>query len=208
MPPVIEGAVNSFAGSILETEKNVAVDDSKQEVISLEESKVPSEEDLAFPEPFSKLVPLDELSKEESSSLDLNIEPEDSFNLDTENLAKEVEEDVSVDEFWAIDGGDQSALHMETDQPVDIEEITFEAQSDEKPADAPQISTNPTSAEAIDQKELVEALKQALTPVVEQFVKEYCSKKIEQVAWEVIPDLAENLIRSEIKEISQTIKSQ
>jgi uncharacterized hydantoinase/oxoprolinase family protein len=36
-------------------------------------------------------------------------------------------------------------------------------------------------------------------------VKEVCSQSAEKVAWEVIPDLAENLIRKEIKNLSDSI---
>ena len=43
-------------------------------------------------------------------------------------------------------------------------------------------------------------------PQLEEMIKEFCRQSAEKVAWEVIPDLAENLIRKEIKEISDSVK--
>ena len=37
--------------------------------------------------------------------------------------------------------------------------------------------------------------------MLEEMVKDLCKEKVEQIAWDIIPDLAENLIRNEIKEI-------
>ncbi len=52
---------------------------------------------------------------------------------------------------------------------------------------------------------LVTKLQAALLPKIEQMVKEYCKETATKVSWEVIPDLAENLIKKEIKEISDSI---
>ena len=57
-----------------------------------------------------------------------------------------------------------------------------------------------------DQDELIEKLKVSLRPMIEELVREFCRQNAEKVAWEIIPDLAENLIRKEIKEISDSIK--
>lgn len=40
---------------------------------------------------------------------------------------------------------------------------------------------------------------------VEEYVQKYCSEQIEKVAWEVIPDLAENIIKREIQKISDSV---
>jgi len=41
---------------------------------------------------------------------------------------------------------------------------------------------------------------------LDQFVKNYCQKTVEHIAWEIIPDLAENLIKKQLKEISESIR--
>jgi hypothetical protein len=58
----------------------------------------------------------------------------------------------------------------------------------------------------MDQDELVEKLKISLRPMIEEMVREFCRQNAEKVAWEVIPDLAENLIRKELKDISDSIQ--
>ena len=42
-----------------------------------------------------------------------------------------------------------------------------------------------------------------LMPMIEKMIKEYCSEAIDKIAWEVIPDLAENLIKSELKSLKE-----
>ena len=56
--------------------------------------------------------------------------------------------------------------------------------------------------------ELEKELTEKLSPLVEKFVKDYCRNQIEKVAWEVIPDLAENLIKKEIQKISDSLMDQ
>jgi DNA-binding response OmpR family regulator len=48
-------------------------------------------------------------------------------------------------------------------------------------------------------------VKAAVRPIIEQMVQEYCKKTLEKVAWEVIPDLAENIIKKELQRISDSI---
>lgn len=51
---------------------------------------------------------------------------------------------------------------------------------------------------------LAQRVRELLMPSIEKMVKEYCQKNVEKVAWEVIPDLAENLIKKEIHHISES----
>ena len=48
-------------------------------------------------------------------------------------------------------------------------------------------------------------MKAALEPQLEAVVKKLFAQKIEQVAWEVIPDLAENVIKKEVEEIAKHV---
>lgn len=48
-------------------------------------------------------------------------------------------------------------------------------------------------------------LLEALKPFLEEQIRKYCHQVVERVAWEIIPDLAENLIKKEIKEISKSV---
>lgn len=55
------------------------------------------------------------------------------------------------------------------------------------------------------QEKLQTELTEKLTPIVEEYAKEYCKNSIEKIAWEIIPDLAENIIKKEIQKISDSI---
>ena len=49
-------------------------------------------------------------------------------------------------------------------------------------------------------------LQNILRPEIDKMVQEYCQKTIEHVAWEIIPDLAENLIKQHLKTIAEEAK--
>ena len=54
---------------------------------------------------------------------------------------------------------------------------------------------------------LEEALRKDLEPLVEKYVKDYCEKEVERLIWEIIPDLAENVIKKELSTIRETVIS-
>ena len=103
--------------------------------------------------------------------------------MDEENLENDLSVNIDANEFWSIDGG------------VDTDAGLAEIKDADSEGESRHFGKNLTEEE----------IKNALKPVLEEIVKKYCSRKIEEVAWEVIPDLAENLIRSEIKEISHRL---
>ena len=53
--------------------------------------------------------------------------------------------------------------------------------------------------------ENVDQMMDQMKPMIEEMIKKYCKEKVEKVAWEVIPDLAENLIRSELRAIKDQV---
>ncbi len=145
-------------------------------------------------------------------------------------LLTEIEEEISPDAFWAVD----EVVPVKSEEYKDIvdtnlDEVTadlteavlsFKAEAE---VAAPKVTKNEKSSKAIapveqksvnhsdsivhmDQDELIEKLKISLRPMIEEMVREFCRQNAEKVAWEIIPDLAENLIRKEIKEISDSIK--
>ncbi|MFL5783339.1 MAG: PleD family two-component system response regulator [Bacteriovoracaceae bacterium] len=71
----------------------------------------------------------------------------------------------------------------------------------------------PTAATQIpDADEIMKMLRPEMEDLVKKYVKEYMDdmfkKNVEKVSWEVIPDLAENLIRQELSKISEKIIGQ
>lgn len=141
--------------------------------------------------------------------------PED-LNRD---LLTEIDEEISAEAFWAVD----EVVPVKAEEYKDIvetnlEEVTadltetvnmFKESESTKAASkvVPSQSQNePDTIIHMDQDELVEKLKISLRPMIEELVREFCRQNAEKVAWEVIPDLAENLIRKELKEISDSVQ--
>ena len=167
------------------------------------------------------------IQDEENNDLDLDLDL--GLDLDTtspsykvpeelnRSLLTEIDEEISAEAFWAVD----EVLPVESEEYTDI----LKTNLDEVTADLTDIvySFNEDEAKKADentsqkehkevvtaihmnQDELVEKLKLSLRPMIEEMVKEFCRQSAEKVAWEVIPDLAENLIRKEIKDISDSI---
>jgi hypothetical protein len=61
----------------------------------------------------------------------------------------------------------------------------------------------------VSQNELLDQLRLEMASLIKKEVKEYMDQmfkqQVEKVSWEVIPDLAENLIKKEISKISNKI---
>jgi CheY-like chemotaxis protein len=216
-PPIMaEAAMASSEESSLEVEDGA-------ELMETEEVVEPAREDLEYPdfsspdtgetavsEPKSRLIPLDDLESDEDS-----VEISDEYDFtdpgvrgkDLDVLQKEIDEELSPDEFWATDSDDEEEITEDEggvgsaiDKPVIEEEVR---EIKEKPAAA--VSSN-VDLDQVNMDELAEKIKERLMPALDEWAKKYCEQAVDKVAWEVIPDLAENLIRKEIQEISESVK--
>lgn len=162
------------------------------------------------------------------------VQEEDDFSIDEEvtepifevpvdlqkSLIAEIDEDISAEAFWAVD----EIVPIKSEEFLDIVETnldevtndldetinTFkESESKAKAATKVIAANDHEDVDTIihmDQDVLVEKLKISLRPMIEELVREFCRHSAEKVAWEVIPDLAENLIRKEIKDISESVQ--
>ncbi len=89
--------------------------------------------------------------------------------------------DSALDNFWAVDGSEK------------LEMIG----KGKKTGDMKPLMDTPTIA-------LPEGLETKIDAMIRNLLREYCRETVERVAWEVIPDLAENLIKKELGRISET----
>lgn len=131
-------------------------------------------------------------------------------------LLTEIDEDISAEAFWAVDEVVPVKAQEYTDiVETNLDEVTADLTEtvqnfkDSEAKAASKVVSNDEGGDTIihmDQDELVEKLKISLRPMIEEMVREFCRQNAEKVAWEVIPDLAENLIRKEIKEISDSVQ--
>lgn len=162
--------------------------------------------------------------EEDEDETDPNFSVPEDLNRD---LLSEIDEDISPEAFWAVD----EVVPVKAEEEKYIEETNL----DEVTADLTETVQNFKESEARNQDqfhtepeatlelqnydvsnsqvpsslntdEIVEKLKVSLRPMIEEMVKEFCRQSAEKVALEVIPDLAENLIRKEIKEISDSVQ--
>jgi CheY-like chemotaxis protein len=130
-----------------------------------------------------------------------------------QQLITEINDEFSPDSFWAVD--DIVSIESEDDKQIKethLDDVvahpihTANFSEDELVFDVhPKVERVVEKLSPISEDEIVEKLKVSLRPIIEELVKEYCRQSAEKVAWEVIPDLAENLIRKELKEISDSV---
>jgi DNA-binding response OmpR family regulator len=156
---------------------------------------------------------------EENETVDHD-ETDPSFEVPVDlkrNLLTEIDEEISAEAFWAVDEivpvkAEEYTDIVETnldEVTADLTETVQAFKESEKAATKVVPATHHEDADTIihmDQDELVEKLKISLRPMIEEMVREFCRLSAEKVAWEVIPDLAENLIRKEIKDISDSVQ--
>jgi CheY-like chemotaxis protein len=163
----------------------------------------------------SRLASLDELAPEEEE-----VKAEEVDQEENRDLASEIEENVSADDFWAADSEpkqDINAIEVAVESEIedhslssdlaDLDEGKSEVSFDTEVEPVEEVAAKVMRDEEATPDEIVEQIKESLTPMIEELVKNYCKERVEQVAWEIIPDLAENLIRKEIQEISQSVQN-
>lgn len=209
LPPVID--FNQ------EEDLSSASTEPEQEVTAPQSGSLPSAADLEYPEikpaktksesKESKLISLESFNDfPEDIQFEGSYIPEETSNVDElEELIKdEVEEDLwKVDEFEDFKGDVEESLkeaqQMSDHQLFKTDEEIFPRL--DKDDVLPNLKFTETPVAAVS-KEEVEALVQKY---VKQYLDELFASKVEKIAWEMIPDLAENLIRSELKKISSKV---
>ncbi len=168
------------------------------------------------PKPSSQMISLDELSADEDElPLQLVREEDQSERAD---LAKEIEAELSPDDFWAADDSTKNELSLgndDEDGEDDSRESFVVGVGDPlapidpvKPSEKLNVEVNNQKnfVQDFDEDAIVKKVTDALAPMIEDIVKRYMEEKVEKVAWEVIPDVAENLIRKEIQLLSQATR--
>jgi DNA-binding response OmpR family regulator len=173
----------------------------------------------------SKLISVESL-RDEPFELEGNYVPDET---DIKSLEAQIRDEVQ-DDFWVAD--ELEDLRNEVETKIEQAKATYQPsrndfdESNFKPIDdAGSISWNDAAGSPVDGRPAAEALFRAAGPaasavdaaelrremeaMVQKYVKDYLDqlfqKNTEKVAWEVIPDLAENLIRQELSKISNRI---
>jgi len=217
MPPKIDQNEDSIEFNLDQESEDINETDLELNDDISQIGKEISDDDLLFPEVNETIESSDDsdLSSKLSSLGELNIDDEDEITLSVEGfdenddeLIKELEaESEEDDEFWAADSEDES-------EDVEIGPKLEEVVSDEIGVKLESVDLGPKleniSSEKVSIDHIIERLKIELAPMIEKMIEEkmsaVISETVERVAWEAIPDMAENLVRNEVKEISNKIQ--
>lgn len=126
----------------------------------------------------------------------------DEYEEVKEKIASKIEEMKSG--FQPTRNDFDESLFKPVDDPDSITWSDPDSDIFAKPKFDPTVSTQLPSAE-----DVLKQLRPEMEELVKRYVREYLDemfqKSVEKVSWEVIPDLAENLIRQELGKISDKI---
>ena len=176
------------------------------------------EEDLDATNPQ---MPAPEIEKnlELEQELSDDLSPDDFWAADEEDTSGD-EDETSLQEAGTGEIDLESITGEEVDQAVESISMATEGESqieheivlEEEPHSTPVyeeevqtqnlVETSAPAAVAIDEDLIVAKVKEAMEPMLEELVKRFAQESLEKVAWDIMPDLAENLIREEIQKIS------
>ena len=208
--------------TILEGESGVDMGDGSNE------EQFPVEEDLGYPEEADEsnlkedLLSMDTSSELISTNDLVDVEEEIQEESETEDNSPDLdhyldENSEDVSDFWSVDeniSNDESNCDTVEDCSIDEDDIVISAAVDEtiKTAvnsfnreDLINEIKSEIKNELLDSKEFVEEIKNELIISLLAEMKAEVDSSIEKVAWEVIPDLAENIIKSEIEKIGEEV---
>jgi len=223
IPGVIDSSDSSASGMelppVISEEKRAA--DARPKLPSSEDLDYPSLEEEA-PTPKSNLISIDSFRSEgdtQEYELEGNFIPDES---DVKNIEDQIKDEVEGDLWKAdefIDAKSEMEENIERGQtftpdpeevsqkfddsflsPIEDEESIEWTENTETKSE----SKNTDSFSGIDQ----ETLERMIEEQVRQRVDELFKEKVEKIAWEIIPDLAENLIRKELNSIAERIIAQ
>lgn len=179
----------------------------------------------AAPAPATKLISIESFNEKamdleiegsyvpdesDVSSIEAQIRDEVEENLwqadEFEDLKKEVSqkiEEVKTNFHPSLNDFDES-LFKPLDENESIEwHEPANVFNQENVTHAPTTASVP--ATAMDMNAIRNEMEQMVKKYVKEYMDEYFKQNTEKVAWEVIPDLAENLIRQELSKISNKI---
>jgi DNA-binding response OmpR family regulator len=177
----------------------------------------------AKPEPKSKLISLDSLNDPGDYQIEHSINSAEE--TDISSIEAQIRDEVEAD-LWKIDEYQdlkqevtaklEEAQHTYGESEEKFDESLFRALDENESIDwTPDntITTDSTAgtaaAESSNNLKLTPEINEVIEKMVEKHVKEYLDQmfkgNVEKVSWEVIPDLAENIIRQEISKISHRI---
>jgi hypothetical protein len=176
----------------------------------------------------SKLVPLDQLNQLPEVEFEIEHSINQVIETDISSLEAQIRDEVQ-DNLWNVDEFED--LKKDVSKKIEEVKLGFQPSSKDfdeslfKPIDENEEILWASSAEQVSQEAninqsfntpsvgshelIMNELRLEMEELIKKHVQDYMDKmfkeKVEKISWEVIPDLAENLIRQEMSKISNKI---
>jgi DNA-binding response OmpR family regulator len=208
LPPVIEN-IAYLDGHRAKNQETMAAQ---------EEIKFPASDDLDYPtieemqSTAAKLISIETFNQD---PIEFQIEHTINSNDETDisNLEAQIRDEVEQD-LWKAD----EFQNLKNEVSAKIEEVKENFKPSVKdfdaslfgPIDELSFESQPTeslknNSPAFDPSELKVEIELLVKKYVKEYMDEMFKQNVEKVTWEVIPDLAENLIRQELSKISNKV---
>lgn len=183
------------------------IEDKDQSLVAPEVKEVSTEEKIVLPQEDDLDYPNLELDAEDDFG---GLKLEDTNQEDkTDELRSSLEEELSSEDFWAVDGveGQEQEETLTEDSTVEVVVAGAVERGEIRETlqeDVSQSIDYDLLADKVLEK-LTSRLEEKFEKMVATMASEKCQQQVDRVAWEVIPDLAENIIKKEIKDISDSL---
>jgi DNA-binding response OmpR family regulator len=185
---------------------------------SMEELTAPKKPEIPASAPDSKVLNLETFELElegpfvpdeaDISHIEAQIKDEVADNLwqadEFEDLKKEVA--AKMEEAKTTYQPSRNDFDESLFKPLDENEsINWNESADLFSANSTPAQVTTSAVAQVDMEEIRREMEAMVKKYVKEYMDEFFKKGTEKVAWEVIPDLAENLIRQELSKISNKI---
>ncbi|WP_412473884.1 response regulator [Halobacteriovorax sp. YZS-1-1] len=196
LPPVIEGQENSSENEIPDINEEAAstVLDVSNYFGSLDDEL---DDDFPQEEPIIE-EPRSQYTSEELSAEDNATDESDDFP-----------QEIADENLWDVDEEVSQAFSSPEEDEHEIDVSNASEMNDnfsfERTTTALVNKGASKQAPSVDMEDLKASLRADVAPIIEKYAKEYCEQNLEKIIWEIVPDLAENLIKKELKTISKKV---
>jgi CheY-like chemotaxis protein len=153
-----------------------------------------------------------EMGTEDFWAADENYDLEAESNDNQINIAPS-EEDGKIEKHTSIEAGpkiEKVAEEVGSKEALDALNELAQHEGEVGPK-MEEVGPKMEAAKSFDTNDIVnqviEQLKPQLKDLIQEVVKDMSKETIEGVAWEIIPDLAENLIRNEVENLSKKVQN-
>ncbi|WP_419172836.1 response regulator [Halobacteriovorax sp.] len=196
LPPVIEGQ---------EISSENEAPDINQEAAStvLDVSNYFGSLDDELDDDFPQEEPIIEEPRSQYTSEELSAED------DATDESDDFPQEIADENLWDVDEEVSQAFSSPEEDEHEIDVSNASEMNDnfsfERTTTALVNKGASKQAPNVDMEDLKASLKADVAPIIEKYAKEYCEQNLEKIIWEIVPDLAENLIKKELKTISKKV---